>query len=78
MAVPMLSKTEPSIEQKFRGRQEVLAGNPALLHTRHRVMLGDARVMEEIADNSIHVVVTSPPYWILKQYDGTAGAAQKV
>jgi DNA modification methylase len=74
--MPIVRKTEPSIQEKFRAKQEALARNPALLHTRHRVILGDARLMEEVPDNSIHLVVTSPPYWILKRYDGGAGEAQ--
>ena len=36
--------------------------------TRHRVILGDSREMPEIPDESVHLVVTSPPYANLKQY----------
>ncbi|MGO9598057.1 MAG: DNA-methyltransferase [Isosphaeraceae bacterium] len=32
--------------------------------------------MKELADRPIHLAVTSPPYWTLKRYDGTAGANQ--
>jgi site-specific DNA-methyltransferase (adenine-specific) len=39
---------------------------------RHTVILGDARAMPELADASVHLVVTSPPYWQLKDY-GPAG-----
>jgi modification methylase len=67
---------EPTIEQKFRDRNRLLQTNPELLHTKHRVLLGDARLMTEIADTSIHLVVTSPPYWTLKDYPGSAGEAQ--
>src|SRR5438128_1329683 len=31
--------------------------------------LGDARDLAWIADQSIHLVVTSPPYWTLKKYN---------
>ena len=31
--------------------------------------LGDARELDWIADESIHLVVTSPPYWVLKEYN---------
>ena len=34
--------------------------------TRHRVILGDARRMAELEAESVHLVVTSPPYWQLK------------
>ena len=37
--------------------------------THHRVHLGDARDLEWIPDESVHLVVTSPPYWTLKKYN---------
>jgi len=33
-----------------------------------KVILGDSRKMLEIPDNSIDLVITSPPYWYLKDY----------
>jgi site-specific DNA-methyltransferase (adenine-specific) len=36
--------------------------------TTHRLHLGDARDLSWIPDASVHLVVTSPPYWILKEY----------
>lgn len=36
--------------------------------TRHTIIIGDARRMAEVADESVHLVVTSPPYWQLKDY----------
>ncbi len=33
-----------------------------------RVIQGDSRVMPELADASVDLVVTSPPYWHLKDY----------
>lgn len=44
--------------------------------TNHVICLGDARNAAEIHDNSVHLVVTSPPYWNLKRYphiDGQLG-----
>ncbi len=38
------------------------------MKTSHKVVIGDSRWMEEIRDESIHLVVTSPPYWQLKDY----------
>ena len=40
--------------------------------SRHRIVLGDARDLSFIADESIHLVVTSPPYFDLKQYAADA------
>lgn len=41
--------------------------------TRHRLHLGDARNLSWLANESVHLVVTSPPYWTLKEYRQTAG-----
>src|SRR5690242_18747832 len=69
--------TEPSIEAKFRAKAELLARSPAILRTQHRIILGDAREMRALTEpDSVHLVVTSPPYWTLKEYDGAAGDAQ--
>jgi site-specific DNA-methyltransferase (adenine-specific) len=38
-------------------------------HTVHRLINGDARDLSFIESESIHLVVTSPPYWNLKQYN---------
>jgi site-specific DNA-methyltransferase (adenine-specific) len=38
-------------------------------HTSHTLHLGDARNLSWIADESVHLVVTSPPYWTLKEYE---------
>jgi len=36
--------------------------------TQHIVINGDSRKMNELQDNSVHLIVTSPPYWQLKDY----------
>lgn len=36
--------------------------------TLHRLIQGDARDLSFIPDGSVHLIVTSPPYWILKRY----------
>ena len=36
--------------------------------THHRIIIGDSRCMAEVPDESVHLVVTSPPYWQLKDY----------
>lgn len=36
--------------------------------TSHLVVMADGRDMREVADESVHLVVTSPPYWQLKDY----------
>lgn len=36
--------------------------------TNHKIIIGDSRKMKAIPDESVHLVVTSPPYWQLKDY----------
>jgi DNA modification methylase len=45
-------------------------------HTTHRLRIGDARDLSWLQDASVHLVVTSPPYFTLKEYakrDGQMG-----
>ncbi len=37
--------------------------------TVHRLINGDARDLSFIPNESVHLVITSPPYWNLKQYN---------
>ena len=37
--------------------------------TVHRLINGDARDLSFVDDESVHLVVTSPPYWNLKRYN---------
>ena len=49
------------------------------LASEHALMLGDARRMKSVPDGSVHLAVTSPPYWTLKKYedgDGQLGAVE--
>jgi DNA modification methylase len=41
--------------------------------TTHRLTLQDARHMSGFAPESVHLVVTSPPYWTLKEYRDSEG-----
>lgn len=36
--------------------------------THHKIIIGDSRYMMEVSSESIHLVITSPPYWQLKDY----------
>lgn len=42
------------------------------VQTQHSIINGDSRCMKELQDKSVHLVITSPPYWQLKDY-GTEG-----
>jgi len=45
-----------------------------------RIIIGDSRVMTEVADAAVDLVVTSPPYWHLKDYGipGQVGYGQSL
>ena len=36
--------------------------------TYHKIIIGDSRNMEEVSSDSVHLIITSPPYWQLKDY----------
>ena len=36
--------------------------------TKHKIILGDSRKMENLPDKSVQLIITSPPYWQLKDY----------
>ncbi|MDD3905992.1 MAG: DNA methyltransferase [Candidatus Omnitrophica bacterium] len=38
------------------------------MQTCHKIIIGDSRQMGELSDSSIQLIVTSPPYWQLKDY----------
>lgn len=40
-----------------------------MLPTLHKLINGDARDLSFLDDESVHLVVTSPPYWNLKRYN---------
>lgn len=39
------------------------------LETSHQLIHGDARTASKLPENSVQLVVTSPPYWTLKRYN---------
>ena len=39
-----------------------------MMKTSHKIIIGDSRCMEKVKDESVHLIVTSPPYWQLKDY----------
>src|SRR6266542_3852527 len=76
----------PTEDNTTAGLQALLAANVLLRnrawptpydHTTHALRLGDARDLSWIENESVHLVVTSPPYWTLKHYkenrDGQMG-----
>ena len=52
---------------------ESLADPTAVNAIRNRIFVGDSRKMDEIPDNSVGLVVTSPPYFAGKAYEEALG-----
>jgi len=46
--------------------------------THHTLVLGDSRSLKNIKDSSVHLVVTSPPYWTLKEYPRISGQLGRI
>jgi DNA modification methylase len=57
---------------KDRGLTALIESAVRDVPTRHDVRLGDARTFE-VAEESVHLVLTSPPYWTLKEYRDSEG-----
>jgi site-specific DNA-methyltransferase (adenine-specific) len=48
--------------------EEVRSEYESLIAPTHRIYFKDSRKMKEVEDESVHLVVTSPPYWNIKDY----------
>lgn len=64
-AIPRIART-PELTQ-------IIAAAVQKVPTTHLLYLGDARVMAPLAPESVHLVLTSPPYWTLKEYRDVRG-----
>jgi DNA modification methylase len=66
------------IEADQRGSIPEIAKDPALINqveqgirdlpTTHEILQRDSRNLDLLDDESVHLVITSPPYWTLKEY----------
>jgi site-specific DNA-methyltransferase (adenine-specific) len=79
--IPCIPATdnEPGAPEALLKANRILRGRrwPAPYdRTRHEMILGDARDLGGIPDESVHLVVTSPPYFNLKPYASDADGRQ--
>jgi site-specific DNA-methyltransferase (adenine-specific) len=65
----IMSGGEPSIEEKRRAKKLAWANGDQPRETTHDVLHGDARRLDEIVDDPVHLIVTSPPYFNLVDYE---------
>ena len=64
-AIPAIAKDAQSIQLIERAVRQV--------PTSHSLFCGDARDMSSLEPASVHLVLTSPPYWTLKEYRDSEG-----
>ena len=61
-SIPAMAKDADATERIERLLSEV--------PTTHRLLLGDSREsVAELPEESVHLAITSPPYWTLKEYE---------
>jgi len=48
---------------------ENLLNRKDFVMTEHKIIFGDSRSLNQIKDKSVQLIITSPPYWQLKNYD---------
>jgi DNA modification methylase len=58
--IPRLAKDQDSVR--------LIENSVRTIPTTHRLFLGDARKLLKLQPESVHLVLTSPPYWTLKEY----------
>lgn len=70
-----LGNPQTAIPRIARDPASVRSIEAAVQHvpTSHRLWLGDSREMQSLQPESVHLVLTSPPYWTLKEYRDSAG-----
>src|SRR5690242_15789024 len=70
-----LSDPQKDIPRIAKDRKLILKIEQAVqqIPSQHRLFNRDSRDMRELKPESVHLVVTSPPYWTLKEYRKTDG-----
>lgn len=72
----ILAGSEPSVARKRHAKEVAWAQANEIKETQHTIYHGDARLMAPIGSESVHLVVTSPPYFNLVDYESDAPSEQ--
>jgi site-specific DNA-methyltransferase (adenine-specific) len=72
MAIPQMEKLKVEQRRQVSHAERSRVGGDAE-HVRVQLRLGDARALSWLPNNSVHLVVSSPPYWTLKRYNERVG-----
>jgi len=70
--LPEAQTTIPGLAKDAAAVRDIETMLPTL-PTRHEMHRADARELSFLPDESLHLVLTSPPYWTLKQYNQSDG-----
>jgi len=68
-----LDQTEIPEMARDRAIVEQIENVLRTIPTRHQLIHGDARQMAVLRNESVQLVLTSPPYWSLKRYEDASG-----
>lgn len=68
-----IEQTEIPELARQREKTDLLENALQAVPTEHYMILGDARQMSSLDPESVHLVLTSPPYWTLKEYEDADG-----
>jgi len=63
--IPLMARTDELGDELFKKQIQQVSS--------HKLFLGDSRNMSEVESGSVHLTITSPPYWILKKYNAVEG-----
>lgn len=72
-AQPVKSFEQLDVDERRRAAADHRETAPKNTQVGIQLRLGDARELDWLPDASVHLVVTSPPYWTLKEYNDTPG-----
>jgi site-specific DNA-methyltransferase (adenine-specific) len=67
----IMSGGEPSLEEKRRAKELAWSNGHQPDETTHTIHRGDARDVLDVVPSPVHLVVTSPPYFNLVNYEDT-------
>jgi DNA modification methylase len=73
LKVDSIEQTEIPKLARDPGAMNLLEQALLRIPTSHYLVRGDARQMRSLLPESVHLVLTSPPYWTLKKYDDANG-----
>ena len=60
---------ESKMQVSILGQTEVEKEREGSMRTTHKIIFGDSRKMEGVADNSVDLTITSPPYPMIEMWD---------